>query len=42
VTRWRTSGGTLAQNGNGAGAVEGRRRKVGGVGCSIGVGAALL
>jgi hypothetical protein len=30
--RWRTDGGVLALNGDGAGAVEDRRRRVGGVG----------
>jgi hypothetical protein len=42
VVRRRTGGGASTQNGDGTGAVEGRRMRVGGVGCSSGVGATLL
>jgi hypothetical protein len=36
-TRWHNGGGALAQTGGGASVIEDRRRRVGGVGCSIGV-----
>jgi hypothetical protein len=42
VRRWRAGGGASTRNGDGTSAVEGRRRRVGDVGCSIGVGATLL
>jgi hypothetical protein len=38
--RRHTGGGASARNGDGAGATKGRRRRVGGVGCFTGVGAA--
>jgi hypothetical protein len=38
--RLHTYGGALAQKGDGVGIVEGRRRRVGGVGCFTRVGAA--
>jgi hypothetical protein len=37
VTRQRNGGGALTQTGGGASAIEDRRRRVGGVGCSTGV-----
>jgi hypothetical protein len=42
VRRQRTSGGALPQDGDGAGMMRTRRRRVGGVGIFTGVGGGLL
>jgi hypothetical protein len=42
VRRRCTGGGASTRNGDGTGTIEGRRRRLGGVGCYIGVRAALF